>query len=107
MITFGWKSHEGNEWFPRFETRWKLDRHGLVDQCRSFSRTTGAWSRWVDNRGIVRIPKPPMWGYDCFWYDGPHPTLCLGLVTVFWQWHDTKDGHCEKCRDTYEEDAPA
>lgn len=49
-------------------------------------------------RGIVPVPKPPIWGYDCFWYDGSHPTLCLGWLTIFWGQHRSKDGLRASCR---------
>lgn len=100
MITFGYERHEGNEHFTDVVTRWSISRKGIVHEVRSRAVSTGKKTRWDWTKGLVPVRTPPIWGYDCFWYDGPHPTFCLGWLTFFWDGHRWgKRGTCYKCRE--------
>jgi hypothetical protein len=78
--------------FPCTAFRWSfqldLDFIGIVHQYQ-------IENKWYDSHVMVysvALLKDWKWGFDHFWYDGPHCFFSLGPIHFQW-WNDS----CKKC----------
>jgi hypothetical protein len=55
------------------------------------SRATGEWSHYWDRFAIWLRWRRLRFGFDCFYYDGPHHSFSIGPIQFCWF-----DGRCPR-----------